>query len=277
MVSLKRLDLRVEELGPHVFILSNFAHYGLRALLKKPVRRGSELVHAEYGHEARQGYWKARESLTPDEYIFDNHESPRWVLIDHQLVRRTLRAVRERVLPHLRDRVAQYSKPGDLVVEFGAGTGRNLAYLARELPDRRYIGLELTPQSVEDADKMLKLCGVNVEMRIADMTQPSQLPEKAAISYSIQALEQLPGTKSRSALQQMVDSSRNAVLCIEPIRELYPNSVRGWTSRLRQYRADYLRGLPGFAKELGLNVVKLERLGLAENPLNEVCELLVEL
>jgi hypothetical protein len=189
----------------------------------------------------------------------------------------TLRQVRERLLPRLKQRILDYSKPGDLVIEFGAGTARNLAYLARELPDRRYLGFELTPRSVEDARGMLEACGVDVQMRIADMTNPPEIGERAAVTFSVQALEQLPGDLSRKALENMAAYARNAVICIEPIRELYPRDVRGITSRLRQYRADYLVGLPNHAKSLGLNIVKLERIGLAENPLNEVCELLVEL
>ncbi len=275
MVSLKRIargDLRIEDGGPTAYVLSSFAHYGLRALLPGRVRRDAVHVHAEYGRGERHEYWKSE--LTPDEYIFDNGERERWILLDHKLVKGTLRQVRERLLPRLKERVLRYSSPGDLVIEFGAGTGRNLAYLARELPDRRFLGLELTPRSVEDARKMLALCKVDVEMRVADMTVP--VGEQGAVAYSVQALEQLPGKRSRDALAQMAAAARNAVVCIEPIRELYPHSVRGWTSRLRQLRADYLAGLPTHARELGLKVVKLERIGLAENPLNEVCELLAE-
>jgi SAM-dependent methyltransferase len=277
MVSLKRLsrgDLRIEDRGPTAYVLSCFAHYGLRALLLRRVRRDAEHVHKEYNRGERHEYWKP--ALTPDEYIFDNGEHERWILLDDRLVRGTLRQVRERLLPRLRERIERYSKSGDLIIEFGAGTGRNLAYLARELPDRRYLGFELTPRSVEDARAMLAAAGVVAEMQIADMTKPPKLDEKAAVTFSIQALEQLPGAVSREALKNMAEYARNAVVCIEPIRELYTRDVRGLTSRLRQYRADYLVGLPSHAKELGLNVVKLERIGLAENPLNEVCELLIE-
>jgi SAM-dependent methyltransferase len=278
MVSLKRLsrgDLRIEDRGPTAYVLSCFAHYGLRALFLSKTRRDVEAVHKEYNRGERHEYWK--ESLTPDEYIYDDGQRERWILLDDRLVRGTLRQVRERLLPRLKERVLHYSKPNDLIVEFGAGTGRNLAYLGREVPDRRYLGLELTPRSVEDARRMLAAAGVTVEMRVGDMTNPPKLDEKPALTFSIQALEQLPGAVSREALKQMAAYARNAVVCIEPIRELYTRDVRGLTSRLRQYRADYLVGLPTHAKSLGLNVVKLERIGLAENPLNEVCELLVEL
>jgi hypothetical protein len=108
------------------------------------------------------------------------------------------------------------------------------------------------------------------------MTKPSGL-QKAAVAYSFHALEQLPDGLSRDALQQMAAVSRNAIVCLEPIRELFPKSLRGFTSRLRQRRAHYLSGLPGHARSLGLNVVTQELLGQAENPLNEPSEFLIEL
>ena len=271
---LKQGDLRIEDRGAAVYLWSSFAHYAVRALVPGKIRRDSKQVHDEYNHE-RFEYWKPQ--MSADEYIFGDSALERWIVLDGELVRGTVRDVRERVLPLLKERVEKYSKPGDLIVEFGAGTGRNLAYLARALPDRRYLGLELTPKSVEDARKTLAGFGLAVEMRVADMTKPPEPRVEAAVAYSIQALEQLPAGLSRLAIEQMSKAAKNAIVCIEPIRELYPTNLRGLTSRLRQRRADYLAGLPGHAADLGLNVVTKKRLGVAEQPFNEVCELLVEL
>ena len=275
---LKRLrkgDLRITDRGPMLYVWSSFAHYGLRALVLPTLRRNKEFVINEYNHDKRDEYWKP--ALSVDEFIYGDAHTPTWVLLDDKLVRGTWHDVRARMLPRLRDRVARYSKPDDLIVEFGAGTGRNLGYLARELPDRSYLGLELTPRSVEDARQTLARFGLPVEMRVADVTQPIDLDTPAAVSFSVLALEQLPGALSRDALHQMSAIAERAVICLEPIRELFPLSVRGITSRLRQYRADYLQGLPAHARSLGLRVVVEERTGLALNPLNEICELVVEL
>jgi SAM-dependent methyltransferase len=276
MVNLKNLrrgDLRIEDHGPLVYVWSSFAHYGVRALLLPKVTRDKAFVTNEYNHE-RDEYWK--QDLTLDDFIYGNNATVIWTLIDDKLVRAKLRDVRMKILPRLKKRIEQYSKPGDLIVEFGAGTGRNLAYLAKELPDRKYLGLELTPRSVEDANRTLQGFKLPVEMRVADVTQPVEVSQPAAVSYSVLALEQMPGEVSRAALVQMAATAKRAVVCLEPIRELFPYSVRGITSRLRQYRADYLNGLPAHAKALGLNVVVAERTGHAHNPLNEVCELVIE-
>jgi len=262
--SLRRGDLRIMDRGPTLYVWSSFAHYGLRALLLRRLSRDKAFVTNEYNNE-RDEYWKP--SLTPDDFIYGNAQDPIWILLNDRLVQGKLPDVR----------IKKYSKPGDLVVEFGAGTGRNLAYLARELPDRRYLGLELTPRSVEDARRTLKGFNLPVEMRVADVTKPVELDTPAAVSFSVLALEQLPRTLSREALQQMAAVATNAVICLEPIRELYPISARGIASRLRQYRADYLGGLPRHARSLGLKVVVEERTGLAHNPMNEICELVVEL
>ena len=272
---LRERDLRITDRGPTLYLCSALAHYGLRALLLPAVRRDTSFVTNEYNHDHRDEYWKPALSL--DEFVYGNAQEQGWVLLDDRLVRGTLHDVRTRFLPVLRDRVARYSKPGDLIVEFGAGTGRNLAYLARALPDRRYLGLELTPRSVEDARKTLAQYGVAVEMKVADVTEPVHLAEAAAVSFTVLALEQLPDTKSRAALEQMAAVTTNALVCFEPIRELYPYSIRGLTSRLRQYRADYLAGLPAHARALGLEIVTERRMGLANNALNEICELVIEL
>jgi SAM-dependent methyltransferase len=276
MVSLNRLrrgDLRIEDRGPTLYVWSSLAHYGLRALFLPKIRRDKKFVINEYNNE-RNEYWKP--SLSLDEFIFGDARVPIWVLVDDKLVRGNLRMVRERLLPRLRDRVAQYSKPGDLVVEFGAGTGRNLAYLARELPDRRYLGLELTPHTVEEAQRTMKEYNLPIEMKVADVTHPLGLDKEAAVSISVLALEQLPGALSKDALAQMAATARNAIVCFEPIRELFPYSIRGLTARLRLYQADYLSGLPEYARQLGLRVVVQERSKLAANPLNEMGELVIK-
>jgi SAM-dependent methyltransferase len=270
---LRRRDLRIEDRGGSVYLLSSLAHYGLRAVMPT-IRRDATWVTNEYNHE-RDEYWKP--ALTEDEFVYGDGENPTWVLLDHKLVRGTAREVRLRLLKRLRDRVVRYSKPGDLIVEFGAGTGRNMAYLARELPDRQYVGIELTPRSVEDAKKILAHFALPVEMRIGDMTKPLGLDRPAAVAFSVLALEQLPGHVSREALKQMASTATRAIVCFEPIRELFPFTLRGITSRLRQYRADYLAGMPAHARELGLKVVVQERTGLAHNALNEICEFVAEL
>jgi len=276
MVDLKRLrrgDLRIEDHGRAAYVWSAFAHYGLRALLGRRVRRDAAFVTDEYNN-VRDEYWKPSTSL--DDLIFGDDEHPTWILVDDQLTRGTLRDARMKLLPRLKDRIAANSKPGDLVVEFGAGTARNLAFLARELPDRRYIGLELTPRTVASAQQLLRDHDLPVEMRVADMTKAVGLEGQAAVAYSVLALEQLPHTSSRDALQQMAATATRAVICFEPIRELFPYSVRGLASRFRQYGADYLAGLPGHARSLGLKIAVEQRTGIAQNALNEICELVIE-
>jgi hypothetical protein len=142
------------------------------------------------------------------------------------------------------------------------------------LPDRKYLGLELTPRSVEDAREQLTALDSPVEMRVADVTQPTGVI--AAVAYSVLALEQMPNTISREALRQMAATAAKAVICFEPIRELYPISIRGLTSRMRQYRAESLKTLPQHARELGLNIAVLERSGLGNSALNEMCELVIK-
>lgn len=272
---LRRGDLRIENFGRSAYLVSSLAHYGVRALLLRPTKRDKAYVAAEYGNE-RDEYWKRSADYSLDDYIYGDSQTVAWKLLDGEVRKGTDLEVRERLMRKLRERIEQYSKPGDLVVEVGAGTGRNLAFLSHELPDRRYVGLELTERSVRDASRMLASFGLPAQMRVADITQPLPLESKPAVVFSVLALEQLPGTVSRDALQQIAKAGARALVSFEPIREAYPYSLRGLASRLRLYRADYVKGLPAHCKALGFDVVALARLGIGHHALNEIVELVVE-
>lgn len=226
----------------------------------------------EYNSQTRYEVWK--DDIAFDDLVYGNSRDPVWTVQDGETRRGTIAEVRTQQLAVLREVVEHYTEPGALVVEFGAGTGRNLMFLAKTLPDRRYIGLELTPESVRLAQSVVDREGLDVEFRVADITKPQDLAG-AKVSYSVHALEQL-STEGATAAVRMLDCSENAVLLIEPVRELFPHSIRGWAARLRMNRADYLRGLLPFLRGVrGWEIARARRLGWAANPFNESCEVLM--
>jgi SAM-dependent methyltransferase len=270
---LRRADFRIENRGPTVFLLSSLAHYGVRALVPRGITRDANHVLTEYNH-GRQELWKTDLSLA--EYVFGDNRTRQWILKDDRVQQGTERDVREPLLSRLVDHVRRNSDVGDTIIEFGAGTARNLAHLARTLPDRKYLGVELTPNTVDEARSLLARFGLPVELMVGDITSVT-LDCTAAVSYSFHALEQLPGARSRDALARMAAVTTRSILCLEPIRELYEMSLRGIASRLRQARADYLQNLRDHAIELGLDVASARRLGMGRNPLNETCELTIRM
>jgi hypothetical protein len=108
------------------------------------------------------------------------------------------------------------------------------------------------------------------------VTQPIDLGVRASVAFSMLAIEQMPGALSKQAIDQMIRTGARSLVCFEPLRELYPRSLRGLVARLRHYRASYLTGLTKYVRTLNLNIVVERRTGLAYNPFNEICELVLE-
>jgi S-adenosylmethionine-diacylgycerolhomoserine-N-methlytransferase len=85
-------------------------------------------------------------------------------------------------------------RPGEVVIEIGCGTARNLIALARSHPDAKFFGLDASSAMLETANAKVEAAGVtNIELRTAladDFTysgtflQPSPF-DKAFFSYSI--------------------------------------------------------------------------------------------
>ncbi len=203
------------------------------------------------------------------------------VLVEDRLARGSYRAPRAAVLERLHHHVRTATGPGDLVVEFGSGDGRNLLYLHRALPDRRYLGLELSPRSVELARRLAGRFGAGVDFRRGDATAPLPAdlpPGAAALAYSIHALEQMPRIAGH-ALRNMTTVSRAAVALFEPLPELWPWTPRGLISKARARAIDRVRGLMRTVAELdhagGWRIAVRRRLGFASNPLNETCEVVL--
>lgn len=148
--------------------------------------------------------------------------------------------------------VGSSTDPGDTVVEFGCGDGRNLIYLQRALPDGDFVELEPSEVSCALARRLAERFDADVTIHEADVTAelPAALPARsAALAYSCHALEQMPRIFGR-ALANMAVVSRNAIALFEPVPELWPWNRRGVVSRLRVGAIDRMRGLTGAAARL---------------------------
>jgi ubiquinone/menaquinone biosynthesis C-methylase UbiE len=63
-------------------------------------------------------------------------------------------------------------KPGDTVLDAGAGTGSLTLLLAQALPEVQFIGIDITPKMVTDAEGMAEKMGIkNVKFLVADALQ----------------------------------------------------------------------------------------------------------
>jgi SAM-dependent methyltransferase len=256
-----------------IALLRHGAGYVLRPLRR--VKRGTDYVLGEYDKESREEFRGVAPSLaTLHDLLYDDAVSKRLVLLQNRCVRGTISETREYLLEQMAKRIHQYASSGT-VVEFGCGTGRNLFFLKQRFPHLRFIGLELSPRTVQGARQNAERYNLSVEFHQADIaTAIVALPPDVAVAYSCHALEQTPKT-FKAAADQIIACASRAALFYEPCAELYPWNVRGIASRLRIYNADYVRGLYLYLKNTA-NVVSAHRLGFAGNPLNETCEIIVE-
>lgn len=207
-----------------------------------------------------------------DEYVFEGDKLQN-VLLDDCVVRSTPSAFRHWFAPHLKDTLQRFVSPGSIVIEFGSGDGRNLFYLKKAFPFVRFIGLELSPVSVEMSKRAARKFGLEVEFHVANIAEPLPPLPAATVCYSVHALEQMPDI-FRKAVDSMLRAEK-AALFYEPVGELYTKNLRGLISRARLADRHYLNGLYSYLKEKQVNIVKAERTRMGSNPLNETVEIIV--
>lgn len=262
------IDLRLKQFGPGVYTVSNLVHYLARSGF--PARSRDQRVVLDEYNGARPELWK--EELTYEELVFGSQQKT-YVLLDDVVQIGTAYQVRQRLVDLLIAAVGKLCESKSTIVEFGSGTGRNIFALAKALPACHFMGFELTPQSVQYSKDRAQEWGIeNVEFRVGDMTADLDIPKQTDVIFSVHALEQLPGQSVRAAISQMIGKANRGVVLHEPIRELYPQNVRGWASRLRMKRADYVSGI---LEEITIPHTA-KRLGIGHNPFNETCEVIVQ-
>jgi hypothetical protein len=262
------------------FLWAGFKHY-LRALCSARGRRNfrtPDVVRKHYDELRNQMLaelagkdWETFISTRPDDEDF--------ILADDRIVWGPLRPVMGRLSGCLREAVRAYCRPGGVVVEFGSGDGSNLLLLKSLFPDVHFIGLELSPASVEYSRQAARKFGLDVTYHECDATGPlAMLPAPGAVhlAFSSFALEQMPRVFV-GAVRNMLACSSRGVVFLEPAGELYPWNLRGLVARMRVRSMDRLRGLPPALKQLTAGtdwtVTKARRLGFAVNPLCEGCEI----
>jgi hypothetical protein len=270
-------NLTVE--GPAAFLTKSLAYHAVRAVPHRLRRSRTPATVRKSYDESRLAIARTFESIDWDTYTRFAPDLCDFTLLDGQLRWGSLRQVRDRMIARLRDAVATLSGQGRVVVEFGSGDGRNLLVLGRAFPEMQFVGLELSPVSVElSRTAATRFDVTNVQFVTANVCEP--LPPvpfhgDVALAYSCFALEMMPRIFTR-AIGNMAAVSRGSLVFFEPISELWPHDVRGLTSRLRVFQLDRLSGfIRGVRSTLDARewvVRTMNRTGLALNPLNEMCE-----
>jgi SAM-dependent methyltransferase len=271
------------------FVRRSFAYYVPRALRRRLGRLSRGSVIRDAGtvrtvYDTERGHMLARiGKLTFDELVFgtadkfDETPDTDFTLQRDRVVWGSSSESRRMIAERLADEIANLTEPGSLVVEMGSGSGRNLLFLKRRLPDREFLGYELSPVSVELARRSSERFALAVRFETADATKP--LPRigdgRVDVVFSSHALEMMPRIFV-GAVRNMFDLQPAHLLFFEPVPELWPRNLRGMASRARTITLDRLRNfMPALRSELarrgGWQLVRAERLRTAINPLNETC------
>ncbi|MCZ7684806.1 MAG: class I SAM-dependent methyltransferase [Sandaracinaceae bacterium] len=169
------------ERGEFLYGLSAVVHYGTRVLLRGSGTRDVSSILREYDRPRRREEW--RDDLSIDDLIRGDSSRREYVLLHDRLVRATERQVRAVLLEGLVCAAHRFvdSAESGTIVEFGCGTGRNLFFLAERFPNARLLGLELSPATVRRASERAAPYDGRVEVRVADMTRPLDLPGRCAV------------------------------------------------------------------------------------------------
>lgn len=158
-----------------------------------------------------------------------------------------LEQIRWRILSELETVVGRWS-PGT-VTEVGAGTGRNLVWLAHRLGVSCH-GVELTEGGAAAGNLAASRLGVDVAMSQGDITDPAVPIPPADVVLSVHALEQIP--KPAGVVRRMIEAARKAVIMVEPFPEFWPGGLGQVAHRMRADRLGRLQAgaLEGFDFEV---------------------------
>lgn len=271
--------------NPTHFLVNSLAFHSayLAARMFRRGRRSAATVQRNYDAERSQQMARL-EAMIWEEYVFFSPELNDFIVLDDQVVWGRLRDARIRLLDRIVEAVRTRVRPGQTVVEFGSGDGRNILYLRTLFPDIHFAGLELSSSSVELSKLVAQKFGINgVDFFRADVSQP--LPEKlggreVGLVYSSFALEQMPRI-FEDAVLNMFSLSPSSIVLFEPVSEVWPRNLRGIVGRLRVKAIDRLQHLPRIVERLTrenpqFRLIKIERSGLAINPHTEMCEVVID-
>lgn len=157
--------------------------------------------------------------------------------------------------------VERYRERIESVLEFGAGTGRNLYHIQREHPDLILHGIDVSPRMVEIGERYGNFVQLGDE---------SLIPKRPSydLVYTCSVLDHIP--EPFPVLEKLVGASRDIVALLEPYtgQEGEVESLKDYT-----YSWNYRRMLSRLGvKVLQIRKTPLSELGMGPHYWLHVCE-----
>jgi predicted O-methyltransferase YrrM len=255
--------------------IKNFLRYCFNKIRGKSFKRDTELVYSIY-ETRRLDQLKNYTFTTLDEYIFgsptSNSEKSRWNLFEHKLVFSVGRKISDKKYSLIEEKINSLNL--EYIVELGSGGGRNILHLARKFPQKKFVGIELSPSSVELSKRAAKTFKINnVEFYARDLTQKhtyEELIKSSSLVFSMHCLEEMPRI-FKIPLNLLKEKKVENIFFLEPAFIFQPKRHILELSRLLRivYR-DRLWGLTSFCKKnFSKNYdISILDLGIGNNPVN---------
>ncbi len=251
-----------------------------RALFRR-VRRDRGHVAGEYdgGHWARMletRPWESAGGL--EEFLIGKSDQTILAKVDGRATRLTQREYyRYRIRAQAELVRNELGASGDLV-EIGAGYGANLFALALALPERRFIGLDISPNGIAAGRAIAAHFGLESRVRFEalDLTDPNARawPELAGRDcFSFFCLEQIPYDIS-TVISRIAAARPRRVLHVEPTVELLDLSrPADWANYAYVKSVDYQTELFGVLdrmnREGAIRLLRTGRVGFAPTLQND--------
>ena len=248
--------------------------------LLKQRRRGRALVEQDYEagdwkREAEEAAWLANATL--EEYVERAHVARDMrVTVEGRLHEMPARAYYRFRRHKLAAIMEEFAPDAGRLVELGSGTGAIVFELAATLPERRFLGLDLSQRGIEVARTVAAHYGLkNAEFApidLLDPTSPGWARLKGETVYSHYCLEQLPH-HTEAIFRQIVAAGAKRAVLIEPSFELLGlANLRDLATRSYVLRQDYQRSIVQAARQLEseglIRVVETRRLDFVSSHRN---------
>lgn len=170
------------------------------------------------------------------------------------------------------DSLAPYMTQSRVVIELGCGYGYNLSVLRETAPDHLFIGADYSPNAINLARKLFR--GYS-EVSFSTFNFYDEIwpvfdtVEEKALVFTNHAIEQLPSVKSIMPTFNKYQQKIALVVHLEPVFEFNDgNTTLGLMRQSYALLNDYNRDLFTCIKDMGANILKVEKDIFGPNPLN---------
>ena len=168
--------------------------------------------------------------------------------------------------------IKQFTNPEEIIVELGCGWGRNLFCLRGFNFKNRLEGYEFTKNGYESAKEVNEFFKCGIKFGRVDLTKDLQIDISGKTVFTQKVLEQLK-YDTEKVINNLIKAKPKQVIHIEPTYELFPNNIRGLSSRLYIQLSDYqkslLTTLKLFEKEGKIKILDAHRLKFGAKPIYE--------